>query len=506
MKNSDFFVLVAAWLVFAAAGHAVTIDTVPIGNPGNPADMRWYFDPFQSNGVGSVGYDFRIGKYEVTNVQYTEFLNGVDPTGANSLALYNSSMASDAPGGILQNLAAAAGSKYSVKPGRGNNPVAYISWYDAIRFANWLHNGQGAGDTETGAYTLLGGTPTPSNGNSITRNAGATWWLPSENEWYKAAYHKNDGMTGNYWDYPFSTDAVPYSDQPPGNDSPDPSRTGNFFANDDIANGYNDGYAATGALFDSTQNYLTDIGAYASAVGPYGTFDQGGNAREWNDTLSDIPRTLRGGAWFGGGLHASQWSAADPATPFVAFDIGFRVATTVPEPSAVCLGSIAVICIAWRRRRCETPQRESPREILRQAKENFLISTGCAVAADFLSWQQALARSLAEVRCFFNTTHLNCQPILENVIMLRVPFFNTWCDGMHPNMPEESHMNCSLCNRPAPGNVETMIDAGWIPSYFSGQQQMPGPVCPDCCKKHLRIGKDGEWETVAAPADAYRWN
>jgi len=51
-----------------------------------------------------------------------------------------------------------------------------------------------------------------------------------------------------------------------------------------------------------------------------------------------------------------------------------------------------------------------------------------------------------------------------------------------------------------------MIDAGWIPSYFSGQQQMTGPVCPECCKKHLRIGKHGDWETVAAPADAHRWN
>ena len=67
-------------------------------------------------------------------------------------------------------------------------------------------------------------------------------------------------------------------------------------------------------------------------------------------------------------------------------------------------------------------------------------------------------------------------------------------------------MNCKLCHRPAPDDIETMIDAGWIPSYFSGQQQMPGPVCPECCRKHLHIGKDGERETVAAPADAHRWN
>ena len=52
-------------------------------------------------------------------------------------------------------------------------------------------------------------------GGTITRNPGAKWFLPSENEWYKAAYHKNDGVTGNYWNYPTSTDVLPYSDQPP---------------------------------------------------------------------------------------------------------------------------------------------------------------------------------------------------------------------------------------------------------------------------------------------------
>ena len=67
-------------------------------------------------------------------------------------------------------------------------------------------------------------------------------------------------------------------------------------------------------------------------------------------------------------------------------------------------------------------------------------------------------------------------------------------------------MNCALCNRAAPYDPDAMIDEGWIPSYYSGQQQMPGPVCPECCKEQLRIGKDGEWETVAPPPDAYRWN
>ena len=61
-------------------------------------------------------------------------------------------------------------------------------------------------------------------------------------------------------------------------------------------------------------------------------------------------------------------------------------------------------------------------------------------------------------------------------------------------------MNCSICKRPAP-DPDTMIDEGWIPSYYHGQREQPGPVCPECCQKYLQFGKDGEWES-----SAYRWN
>jgi formylglycine-generating enzyme required for sulfatase activity len=333
----------------AAQAATVSIPTVPVGNPGNPADTR-----YNATGFGAVAYPYRIGQYEVTNAQYTAFLNAVDPTGANTLALYSSSMSSDARGGINFNSGAANGSKYEIKPGRDNNPVVFVSWYDAIRFANWLHNGQGAGDTENGAYTLLGGTPTPSNGNSITRNPGARWWLPNKDEWYKAAYHKNDGATANYWDYPTSTNTVPYSDQPPGTGTPDPSNTANFFKNDRIANGYDDGYAVTGSTsFNSAQNYLTDVGAYASTLGPYGTFDQAGNVWEWNETLHfGSFRGSLGGSWVSVSslLHASSPGVMNPSN---ADDgMGFRVATIpIPEPTTICLLVLANVSMFPRRKR-----------------------------------------------------------------------------------------------------------------------------------------------------------
>jgi formylglycine-generating enzyme required for sulfatase activity len=336
------FLIAAHFGAFAA--QAITIDTVPVGNPGNAGDLQ------RQGTFGAVAAGYRIGRTEVTNGQYAEFLNGVDPTGANTLALYNSDMSSIARGGINFNGAASNGSKYEIKPGRDNNPVVFVSWYDSIRFANWLHNGQGSGDTENGAYTLLGGTPSPSNGLSLTRNAGAQWWLPSEHEWYKAAYHKNDGVTGNYWDYPTSTDAVPFSDQPPGAGAPTQSNTANFYKNDSVANAYDDGYAVTGSmsLVDS-QNYLTDVGAYTLSPSPYGTFDQGGNVFEWNETrLASGLRGLRGGSWNTHDLRASNRDFSFEELELNS--IGFRVAS-IPEPNTLLLGVLASVLLVVRRSR-----------------------------------------------------------------------------------------------------------------------------------------------------------
>ena len=109
--------------------------------------------------------------------------------------------------------------------------------------------------------------------------------LPNENEWYKAAYHKNDEITGNYWDHPTSTDEVPYSDQPPGSDAPNQSNTANFFKDYSAENNDDDGVAVTASpSFDANVNMLTDVGALTQSVRPYGTFDQGGYVSEWNES------------------------------------------------------------------------------------------------------------------------------------------------------------------------------------------------------------------------------
>ena len=167
------------------SAEAVTIDTVPVGNVGNAND------PATGGLYGGVAYAYRIGKTEVTIGQYTEFLNAVAKT--DTYALYNTSMATDLNiAGILRS-GVSPNYSYGVI-GSANHPVSYVSWGDAARFANWLHNGQPMGlqdatTTEDGAYTLNGAVRC-GRLNTVTRNAGAKWFIPSENEWYKAAYHQ----------------------------------------------------------------------------------------------------------------------------------------------------------------------------------------------------------------------------------------------------------------------------------------------------------------------------
>ena len=163
---------------------------------------------------GEVEYSYRISKYEVTNGQYIEFLNAVASKDAHGL--YNSLMESDPSGGIIRRDTNGSYT-YEVKPGRLNNPVAFVSFFDAMRFANWLENGQPTGPqdsstTEDGVY-LIG------NGINEVRATSSRYFLPGEDEWYKAAYHKNDGATGNFWKYPTSSDTVPFSAKPPGDDA-----------------------------------------------------------------------------------------------------------------------------------------------------------------------------------------------------------------------------------------------------------------------------------------------
>ncbi len=202
MKTNAAIAVLALFLCSATAHAQVTFDWATVGNPENAPDQDYGFGQF-----GTVADVYRISKHEVTNDQYTEFLNAVDPMGTNPNSVYSSSMGSNARGGIAFNAGAASGAKYSTKTNMGNKPVNYVSFFDSMRFTNWLENGQptGGSGTESGVYTI-------GNGVNETRAPGATFFIPSEDEWYKAAYYQpaaQGGDTDNYWLYPTASNSSP---------------------------------------------------------------------------------------------------------------------------------------------------------------------------------------------------------------------------------------------------------------------------------------------------------
>jgi hypothetical protein len=297
--------LLAALFCFTPTASGVTIDWVTVGDPGNATDTAVMGDG--TTGYGSVGYVYRISKHEITNAQYAEFLNAVAKT--DTYLLYSLKMGNPISlGGITRS---GSPGSYTYRPiaGREHCPVNYVSFYDALRFANWLHNGQpwGAQDgtiTEDGAYTFTGHV------NAGSRNAGAAVFLTSEDEWYKAAYY--DSASASYFRYPAVSDAAPTCAAP----------------------GATPNTANCDGVMDGGWGFATEAGAYTGSASPSGTFDQGGNAFEWNEAIIGSSRGVRGGSY----RHAPGWLRSSARHRFISHeldDFGFRVAS-IPDPTPAC--------------------------------------------------------------------------------------------------------------------------------------------------------------------------
>ncbi len=308
-----------------AVQAGVAIATVAVADVGNVA---------APSGIGRVNYAYRIGTYEVTAGQYTAFLNAVARDDTHGL--YNPDQANREYGSGIARSGAQGAYVYSVDAAFENRPVNGVSMWDACRFANWLHNGQPTGEqvartTEDGAYTL---SAAGIAANTVARNPGWRWAIPSENEWVKAAYYKGGGASSGYWSYPTR------SDTPPGRDLLDVS--GN--------NATSTGGAGTGPI--QPPYYTTTVGLYHNSASPYGTFDMGGNVWErTEDVIFGTMRGLRGGAYnmSAGWQRFNLQNFTRPELEDSTF--GFRV-VAVPTPP---LAPIAMWwCFACRRpQRCQ---------------------------------------------------------------------------------------------------------------------------------------------------------
>ncbi len=246
----------------------IVIETVFVGganNPSNPDD-----GDLEQERRGPVPYDYYIGKYEVTNAEYAAFLNAAATTRTNAW-LHSFEMGSMPRGGIISNETDGVYS-YVVKEGMANKPVNFVSLWQAMAFCNWLTNGQGNGDINSGSYQLTNPNGTINTG--AVRDA-AGWAnggvaVASENEWYKAAYYEPgpEGPETGYWLYPTRSNLEPAWTLP----------------NSDSSNSANmNSVVQLGNLF----GFPTDVGAYTLAISPYGAFDMAGNMDEWNDTIPE---------------------------------------------------------------------------------------------------------------------------------------------------------------------------------------------------------------------------
>jgi hypothetical protein len=308
-------------LLFAPSASAVvTMDWTIVGAPGNACETQ------TAGCLGAVAYEYRISQYEVTNAQYAEFLNAV--AADDTYLLYNPSMGSGY-GGIIRDGSSGSFS-YSTIAGREDMPVSFVSFYDSLRFVNWLHNGQpigpqGDATTQDGAYTI---SQTGIDDNTISRNPGATFFLTNEDEWYKAAYY--DVNAEDYFDYPAESDTQTVCAVPGATPN-----TANCWP----------------AVLD-----LTEVGSYTSSASPNGSFDQGGNVWEWNETIVGSRRVLRGGEF---GSMPSQLAASvrledSPVNDSPGY--GFRVASPAPPQAVPSFGPLGLALLGsllglmgWRR-------------------------------------------------------------------------------------------------------------------------------------------------------------
>lgn len=293
---------------FGSGGNAFTIDFVTVGNAGNGDDAGAGGGSYSSL-YGGVAYDFRMGTYEISQDAITK---------ATNLG--------------MTNVTAGAWT--------GSQPAANMQWYEAAAFVNWLNTSTGhqaAYDlTYSGGWSMSlwsSGNAWQAGGENLYRHKDAYYFLPSEDEWYKAAYHKNDGVTANYWDYATGSNSIP--------DGIDFNGDTTF----DVV--YNEGYD------QGSPNAVSNAGI----ASPYGTYGQDGSVWEWDESAHDgandvasESRAFRGGNWFYPETYLRSSERLGNTPVDSDFSLGFRVAS-VPEPSTALLGVLGAVRLFLKRRR-----------------------------------------------------------------------------------------------------------------------------------------------------------
>jgi len=335
--------------------------------------------PLSATQPGGPTYDYRMARTPTTNAEFAEFLNDARANAANERGQYlyfdldsgdvyiNNAMAgaegTAAPSATRDTLIfdasmgriTFANNTFATQAGFENHPVVGVSWYGAVKYANWLTLDHGMGDTsrcyaEAASADLNGWHPvTIATADWSTRPLNDTergelasdcfgFRLPMDhqqaqaspyNEWYKAAAWDPlaNGGVGTNHTYGFGRDAISNADAN-FRCSGDPSED----AADCMIGG------TTPAGFFNGVSTLTDGTPTSDTSNGFGIYDTTGNVFQWlqgrfNGTASILGnRTLRGGSWdspIDSPLLRANGRTHAPAGQTHEL-IGFRVMRTLP--------------------------------------------------------------------------------------------------------------------------------------------------------------------------------
>ena len=305
----------AAIITFGSGANEFDIEFVDIGNVGNLDDNTGI-----PSGVGKVDYGYRIAKHETSWDMVNKFNGSQDLT----ITLDNRDP---------------------------DKPSTRIDWNEAARFVNWLNTSEGYQaayrfDTDGIDDNLSVWDSNEAwqvGGENLFRHKNAKYWLPSVDEWYKAAYY--DPNTSSYYDYPTLSGTIPTA--------------------------VSGGTGANTAVYDQSLTSGPANVTEAGGLSAYGVMGLGGNAMEWNETSSDrtnssgdLARIYRGGKWYSSSAtHLGSSSAFEVSPTSGSYGMGFRVASsgisgdssasnaTVPEPNSLAIWSVVSIGVLRRRRR-----------------------------------------------------------------------------------------------------------------------------------------------------------
>ncbi|HYF15220.1 MAG TPA: SUMF1/EgtB/PvdO family nonheme iron enzyme [Phycisphaerales bacterium] len=326
------------------------IDFVTVGDVNNPA---WTGGGFYTDNRGSVGYEFRIGRVEVTTSQWAEFMNAALDRPANDRLPHVFAPVLWSVQPVTPNNP--GGQRFAVPAGNEMLPVGGVDWRTCAIYTNWLHNNKsfehsaflsGAYDVSTFGYLNGGSLFT----DQITRSPGARYWIPSLDEAMKASHwdpnkQNPDGTAGGWWTYNNSSDSEPVY-------GPAGVIVNGQFA---TANAGWDGFE-----FPGHNPFTVPLGAYTGVTSPYGLFDTAGGTREWTEGvvwLSDEPlpreRLSEGSGWVEGPFSTDLIDTPGGSGPpnFPWYDHGLRIAAAVPSPTWGSVAMISALASLLQRRR-----------------------------------------------------------------------------------------------------------------------------------------------------------